>query len=106
MAEFIEVMKQANRMCNVCTCSSCPIHNMCNEVTLLTPECAEQFVEAVTKWAAEHPEPQYPTWIKWLVAEGVTDAGGFRFHHKAYQPIPAEIAEKLGLKPKGANGDD
>ena len=115
MAEFIEVMKQANRMCNACGCSSCPVHNMCDVVTLLTPEYAEQFVKAVTKWAAEHPEPQYPTWREWLerkalvkmkpVFVNMTNTVEYVLTDEAGEQIPADIAEKLGIQPKGAKGD-
>lgn len=62
----------------------------------------DKIADVVEKWAKEHTEPQYPTWMKWLALEGVTDACGFHFQYKAYQPIPADIAEKLGLKPKEA----
>ena len=101
MAEFIEVMKQANRMCNVCTCSSCPVHNMCDVVTLLTPECAEQFVKAVTKWAAEHPEQQYPTWSEWL--EEIT--GEMCDGDLLFSRIPESTAKRLGIEPKAVNSD-
>lgn len=102
MAEFIEVMKQANRMCHdVCKCSSCPIRNMCDEVTLLTPERAEQFVKAVTKWAAEHPEPEYPTWSEWL--EEIT--GEMCDGDLLFSRIPESTAKRLGIESKGAKDD-
>ena len=52
----------------------------------------------VMSWAAEHPEPVYPTWREWLSEQGVLSAGGL--WEKAFEPIPADIAEKLGIQPK------
>lgn len=99
MAEFSEVMKQLARMANACNgkCDKCPLGNsvICN-----APWCfrnTESIAEAeriVMQWAAEHPEPVYPTLIEWLRSIGLAD-------HRMIDPIPADIAEKLGLKPKG-----
>jgi hypothetical protein len=65
---------------------------------------------AVMRWAAEHPEPVYPTWGEWLVAQdiiteyGRIECGGSGvcgvFTDKGGQPIPADIAQKLGIEPK------
>lgn len=46
----------------------------------------------------EAKEPIYPTWQEWLTQEGILSAGGL--WEKAFRPIPADIAEKLGMKPK------
>lgn len=78
----------------------------------------------VMAWAKENPEPVYPTWGEWLEAEGVCFSrltnyeriGGFSipqvFNYqidgktafmcgdKVNTPIPADMAEKLGVKPK------
>ena len=43
------------------------------------------------EWAEAHPEPEYPTWVEWFNSMGGVDCG---------EPIPADIAEKLGIKPK------
>jgi hypothetical protein len=63
-------------------------------------------------WAAEHPEPVYPTWCEWLVDKGVVNvarmpvdySGGIvteiKPSGKMYEHIPADIAEKLGIEPK------
>jgi hypothetical protein len=66
-------------------------------------------------WAAEHPEPVYPTWVEWLKTEGVIpymkglvvvrgDDGNFHdgrvnITEKMLDHIPDDIAEKLGLEP-------
>jgi len=69
--------------------------------------------QIVMTWAAANPEPVYPTWAEWLIEMGVlerrrykanTDDFGWRDVQAttpiAYKPIPADIAEKLGVKPK------
>ena len=60
-------------------------------------------------WAAEHPEPVYPTWGDWLAEQGVLVCD-VSYPNKRYwyainkqkieQPIPTDIAEKLGIEPK------
>ena len=55
------------------------------------------------QWAAEHPDPVYPTWGEWLVKMGVAEIGSGMLGIQpaiAEQPIPADIAGKLGVKPK------
>lgn len=70
----------------------------------------KKFEELVMAWVAEHPEPVYPTWGEWLMSIGVingvhphgaTDALG-----NLKKPIPADIAERLGIKPKDVTNDD
>ena len=103
MAEFCEVMRQAQRMCKYFEfeCGNCPLcfNNGCS----LPPwkgKAGDEIERRVMDWATEHPEPQYPTWKEWLEEQCViSDVGWFE---KGYKPIPADIAEKLGLKPKEA----
>lgn len=69
------------------------------------------------QWAAEHPEPVYPTWDEWQNSVfpdaeiditpctfGSRDRLNCFFEKKCStcneQQIPADIAEKLGIKPK------
>ena len=70
----------------------------------------------VMQWAAEHPEPVYPTWLEWLKSMGVIpylmglvivrdvdgtfDDGHVNITENALKEIPADIAQKLGLQPK------
>lgn len=72
----------------------------------------------VAAWAAENPEPVYPTWAEWLNSTGLTkhETGQFCVHmpnhysyevkevdtlnEVAYKPIPADIAQKFGIEPK------
>jgi hypothetical protein len=72
--------------------------------------------EIVMSWAAEHPEPVYPTWLEWLKSMGVIpylmglvtvrdvdgtfDDGHVNITENALKEIPADIAQKLGLQPK------
>ena len=117
MAEFQEVMRQLNRLCKTVECGlTCPmeamgccgnIGNHCSE-----PLQAERIERTVMQWAAEHPKPVYPTWIKWLGEQGIlnvtmlpTDTGGGleiygEITGRAYEHIPADIAQKLGIEPK------
>ena len=119
MAEFQEVMKQKNRMCNSYSlCTNCPIYEndnkgemLCDDFIICKPAIAE---EIIMKWASEHPEPCYPTWAEWqknMFPEGRICPKCFTSREKAHcdtfdscnecrkQRIPADIAEKLGIKP-------
>lgn len=133
MAEFQEVMRQYRRLCksrggDECAhkCKSCPIASMnnstgisCDDVLWQESEIAESII---MKWAAEHPEPMYPTWVDWwnenFEGEGrqmlrpcsfvpprelgcsIGHDGCMQAPYKCWHtPIPAYIAEKLGIKP-------
>lgn len=121
MAQFTEVMRQAKRMCETFRdghCSECPIGDakvLACGITVTSEMDCEEVERRVTQWAAEHPEPVYPTWEdswKRLFPEAITapcirlcfgkkctfvDCGDCGKQH-----IPADIAEKLGIKPKEA----
>lgn len=99
MSEFSEVMKQKNRMCKSILCCSCDIYDMCErEITKCyqfihnNPKKAE---EIIMRWAAKNPEPVYPTWSEWLASEY-----GYDLREILYNPISADIAQKLDIKPK------
>jgi hypothetical protein len=72
----------------------------------------EDAAEAIAQWAAEHTEPVYPTWGEYLVSinalyerwdDHVNYYDSVEYAVKAMRkPIPADIAEKLGIQPKGA----
>lgn len=63
-------------------------------------------------WAAEHPEPQYPTFadllyddfLKWCKVNHPRRAKDEKawFDYIYETQIPADIAEKLGIQPKEA----
>lgn len=130
MAEFKEVMRQWRRMCKSfedvaakeyrpCM-EKCPVgaNPVCGELCDATPEDVEKFEAAIMEWAAEHPEPVYPTWTKWLLNNGILEkvkgnihvvsTNGYQIKNvdafmeteKGKEPIPANIAQKLGIEPK------
>lgn len=108
MAEFAEVIKQFKRMCwyysrdkGQKSCPMCTSYPNCNigQCRKIAFEKPAHFAATVMHWAAEHPEPVYPTWGEWLNAYGVV-SDNFFSNAKMLDPIPADIAEKLGVKPK------
>lgn len=125
MAEFQEVMKQWRRMCDKHQCADkqcgavaydliCPItisHNgyPCDSGFVdCSPESMAQVEQIVMKWAAEHPEPVYPTWGEWfLKTNQVPNIDGFinDWSGVINSRIPAKFAEKLGIKPKKVTND-
>ena len=116
MAGFSEVVRIKKRMCNyfsINTCKNCPLlHRGCGIISTLGHSDYEfkELEDTLLSWAAEHPEPEYPTWGEWFVEqsgfvkewENATNPaweasiaiGMFRM------PIPADIALKLGIEPK------
>lgn len=126
MTEFIEVMRQARRMCEAFSdghCSECPIGNAkvleCG-ITVTSEMDYEEVERRVMQWAAAHPESKYPSWNEWY-RENFPDAyyDGKRICPVIFgckkncdsetdcdkcrdRPIPDDIAEKLGIKPKEA----
>lgn len=118
MAKYVEVMKQKKRMCNSTLCCKCDIFHLsgenienCPQFISNNPSKAEKIIMS---WAAEHPEPVYPTWAEWLNSIGVIIGDRpfpalnipvcvYRASTKMLEPIPANIAEKLGIIPKESN---
>ena len=110
MAEFQEVMRQITRYCNSQNgCASCELSKITDDhcpSDLFADDNGANIENEVMSWAAEHPEPVYPTWGEWLMQLGVMG----RTHQempnpyfaaaKAISPIPADIAQKLGIEPK------
>jgi hypothetical protein len=96
------------------SCPLCDVNSETGEV--------EKIERIVMDWAAENPEPRYPTWKEWQDATfpdalcdmcprvfGVAPMDGcvnvscddcMRAH------IPADIAKKLGVKPIGGTDDE
>ena len=130
MAEFTEVMRQAKRMCEAHgdTCLECPVDNgdtcaFMRSPWNLTEEEMAEVERIVMDWAAAHPEPRYPTWKEWQDANFPNNDALMRpciFESEEYfnckqengcetcmnKPIPADIAEKLGIKPIGGSDDE
>ena len=102
MAEFVQTMKDWRRMCiasndgpDTTKCGNCRLGEtrLCSfEISDIDDYELQEAETFITTWAAEHPEPVYPTWQEWFdTFDQAIDVD---------EPIPAEIAEKLGLKPK------
>ena len=123
MAQFTEVMRQVRRMCESFSdgnCSECPIGDAnaleCGITATSEMDCKD-VERLVMQWAAEHPEPVYPTWDEWqnsVFPDAEIDITPCTFGSRdrlnckenrvcaecMEQKIPADIAEKLGIKPK------
>lgn len=111
MAEFENVMAGFARICKYmnqeCYRRDCPLvhKGFCSKPVLFyTREDIQEAEEIITKWAAEHPEPEYPTWEEWLnttpFIDKVKRSSGTYTTYNWKKPIPADIAEKLGIEPK------
>jgi hypothetical protein len=124
MAEFVQTMKDWRRMCKHYTDESmkdgqhscvdmCPLGNntACGMIEDALDSDIEVMAKEVAKWAAEHPEPVYQTWGEFLITNGIMKKEpGTRFEEDGRMeyvimqtiddPIPAEMAQKLGLEPK------
>lgn len=104
MAEFSEVMRQFDRMCNAhAGCIDCPLA-VAGDIACSIHDFIDnpgRIESNVMKWAAEHPEPVYPTWVDWFREMGVVAHTQEYFHDWLLEPIPADIAKKLGIEPKG-----
>ena len=105
MAEYLDVMEQFHRMCakgNCSTATGCPMYPACNisQCRRIAFEKPAEFENRVMDWAKAHPEPQYPTWAVWFRQEGIAPPEQKAFHGWLFNPIPADIAEKLGIQPE------
>ena len=108
---FQEVMRQWGRYCKGYTenhnddCVGCPfeINGSCNSYAKDNAQYAEQIEKHIMAWAADYPEPVYPAWEQ-VIAEMYLRSGRTKYHNISEwmrnEPIPADIAEKLGIEPK------
>ena len=116
MAEFQEIIKIRERMCEEQKlCESCPLDAF-KDCKIPSIGELEEYEKTIMKWAAAHPEPQYPSWAEWKItifqncictihlcnfAECPFDYPSSPKCEKCENtPIPADIAEKLGIKPR------
>lgn len=119
MAEFQDVMKQWRRMCDKmreqgdwCQSAICPLGGKCQFPSTTDSVTVEKIV---MEWAAENPEPVYPSWDEWLLSVGGGKEQTYEVHGYSgntevvdfetqvialNEPIPAETAKRLGVKPK------
>lgn len=112
VAEFQEVIEQFKRLCDSANqdCSSCRLGNMSCSIKDIVDNSVE-FEKRVMSWAAEHPEPIYPTWEEYFVSKGLlkpywNENGTAPYDMYKYaelalsNTISTDIAQKLGIKPK------
>lgn len=110
--EICDFLKNWKRMCNSMTemdgCEDCPIvrntHGArCGDMPGEMYD-VESIAREVEKWAADNPEPKYPTWGEYLCNIGLihdcteSEDVVLRLFNNV---IPTEMAQKLGLQPKG-----
>lgn len=133
MAEFVEVMRQVRRICEMEECRKCPLYNFsagdCMMTLSYSCETDVDYGEAekiILQWAKENPEPVYlyPSWAEGWEQLYPSQNGflptavdcmcpayfGEKYRDKQCSkitcsvcrsdPIPADIAKKLGIKPK------
>lgn len=121
--EFKTVIKEARRLCKSRDlCNGCPLL-LADEVCFFDSVGdlninidLERIESIVMQWAKENPEPKYPTWIDWqqktfptaatmicpkiYMSKEEASCFGQSCFECTHSPIPKEIAEKLGIKPK------
>ena len=110
MAEFQEVMRQRARMCKSlgAVCYYCELEGVGCDGSVL--ENLDRVERTIMDWAADHPEPRYPTWKEWQEATFPEARNQLCINHFAQaeckvctecrsKPIPADIAQKLGIQP-------
>lgn len=129
MAEFTEVMRQARRLCaahdSMCSTNNCPLDSgeACRLNVDLDGEDYNKLERIIMDWAKKHPEPVYPSWEegwKQLFPESSGTPCPANYGKKyrniccvnvlcvncKQRPMPAEVAEKLGIKPIGHQSED
>ena len=95
MAEFQEVMREWVRV-RKATASSTEENVLSVYPLEAYDDCLIASIEKnVMKWAAEYPEPVYPTWGEYLHTLHNEPSS-----RELSKPIPADIAQKLGIEPK------
>ena len=114
MAEFQVVAKELERMCNTynavsgtCGTDECPLYceDLCYAQAMVHVhgDDACNLEKVVMSWAAEHPEPVYPTWWEYLIRFGITGMNqpdySVIYKLKNWR-VSADIAQKLGIEPK------
>jgi len=96
MAEFQKVMKEwirSRKAINENKLSYCPLE-------MFTNDYIANIEKEVMAWAAEHPEPVYPTWVEWFRQMKMIPPEQKCFHTWLLEPIPTDIAQKLDIAPK------
>ena len=127
MSEFSILMSNWRRMCDAYEkkygdrcCEVCPLNvvSICGGCDAIYSDFGkiadwEKLEKCIVEWVACNPEPQYPTWVDWLESmdliskpygwDKITPNADGRLvcttTEKAKEPMPEDIAQKLGLKP-------
>ena len=114
MAEFAKVAHEWVRMCKAYSdagdCMKCPMvtNPMCGCMSDDNGASEKEIAKAeadIMSWAADHPEPVYPSFAKYLEQFGIIirrDGAVEADFFKAHEPMSADIAQKLGIEPKEA----
>lgn len=131
MFDFVKTMEIAEKVCKATgKCEKCILFvdddiNFCffGSMDNLVTDWNE-IERRLIEWDKAHSEPKYPTWSEWqnenfpeasesmcprmFLAAKETDCKKYPICSKrcADQTIPADIATKLGIKPKGEPSDD
>lgn len=119
--DFVQVMKDWRRMCKHYSHESmkngqlscvdmCPLgtNTACGMIEDALDSDIEDMAKEVAKWAAEHPEPVYPTWWSWLINEGVIEKGSTytgAFDQLKTKSIPAASRRSWGSSRRRKNDD-
>lgn len=101
MAEFRFVMRQRRRMCDTAgsKCGGCALQGMDCSIGAMSSN-PDEYEDIILQWAAEHPEPVYPSWAEWFRQMKMIPPEQKSFHTWLSEPIPDDIAQKLGIEPK------
>jgi hypothetical protein len=112
VADFVTVMSQFMRLCDSYeNCDNCPVcqagFNCACDYQGYSKTGAVELEHIIMSWAAEHPEPIYPTWEQYLadlmtadMKADKTDNPNSVENYMRKTRIPADIAQKLGIEPK------
>ena len=114
MSDFVQTMKDWRRMCNTIQsknqkasigswCKGCPLQDFCIIDTSIKDTTNGEFDiigEQIQAWAAENPEPVYPSIAKYFKQFGITirrDGSLEADYFKANEPMSADMAKLLGI---------
>lgn len=117
MAEFKVVAKEIERMCKTyqdkCRTDECPLYleDLCyaQAMSHIHDYEAGELESVVMRWSKEHPAIEYPAWWEWLENMGIVSKAKSEYSEifdtvcvgtRMFYPIPADIAQKLGIEPK------
>lgn len=117
MAEFVQTMKDWRRMCQYMdkeygnsSCDNCPLGGCSAVYEMCGKENFTNMERDISAWAADHPEPVYPTWFEWLEERKILAAAKSEGTETIFDTvlptpamfdsIPADVAEALKIPPK------